>query len=253
MTLDDLAELLVQLDASEYGAKVESKRSDEEYYEAQRKEAGLMDWTSHYGTVIDDNGKVRNDKSVRDTKAWIVRKHLAKIVIDGIRFDKDHLDKLGFADNDHMRELGGLVATYYKRNQIMHRFAIQSMFYDYFRDWTKNNFDRKQFIDKTYSYNMADETYGTAENKFDEDNIKQRRSEFIRFWADHFSGRKDEDFRATYDWEPADEDLEYWIQKDWFDYFEKEPEKFERVVELLINTLDNNKSLKDRFKQCLEL
>ena len=92
MTLDDLAELLVQLDASEYGAKVESNRSDEEYYDAQRKEAGLMDWTSHYGTVIDDNGNVKNDKSVRDTKAWIVRKHLAKIVIDGIRFDKDHLD-----------------------------------------------------------------------------------------------------------------------------------------------------------------
>ena len=252
MTLDDLAQLLVQLDASEYGAKVESNRSDEEYYEAQRKEAGLMDWTSHYGTVIDDNGNVRNDERVRDTKAWIVRKHLAKIVIDGIRFDKDHLDQLGFADNDHMRELGGLVATYYKRNQIMHRFAINSIFYDYFRDWTKNSFDNTMFVDNAHSYDMATKTYGEAENKFNEEAIQQRRSEFVRFWADHFSGRKGEDYRATYNWEPSDKDLEYWIQRDWFDYFEKDPKKFKRVVNMLIDTLDSDPHLKAKFKKCLQ-
>ena len=51
MTLDEFAEILAKLDASEYGRKVEGKSTDDEYYKSQREEAGLMDWTSHYGTV----------------------------------------------------------------------------------------------------------------------------------------------------------------------------------------------------------
>tara|TARA_Y100001937_G_C7120430_1_gene332290 strand:+ start:430 stop:1188 length:759 start_codon:yes stop_codon:yes gene_type:complete len=252
MTLDEFAKILVKLDASNYGCRVESKSTDDEYYNAQREEAGLMDWTSHYGMVVGDDGERKSGLDVRDQQAWIIRKHLAKIVIDGIRFDKDHLDKLGFADNDHMRELGGLVATYYKRNQFMHSFALNSIFYDYFRDWTKNNFDSDQMIDETLTYNMSDGTYAHRSRKFNEESIKKRRSEFIKFWADHFDGRKGEDNRATYNWEPSDEDLKYWIERDWFNYFENDPKRFERVVVMLCETLENNKELKERFKKCVQ-
>jgi len=252
MTLDDFANILEALDASEYGLKVQTKATDDEYYKAQREEAGLMDWTSHYGTVIGDDNKIKNGKDVRDQQAWILRKHLAKIVIDGIRFDKDHLDKLGFADNDHMRELAGLVATYYKRNQFMHNFAMNNIFYDYFRDWTKNNFDSDQVLTDTITYDMADKTYAKRKAPFDNETIRKRRSDFIKFWADHFGGRKGEDYRATYDWEPSDEDLKYWIDRDWFAYFENEPKRFERVVILLCETLKNNSELKEYFKKCLE-
>jgi len=252
MTLDEFAEILAKLDASEYGRKVEGKSTDDEYYKSQREEAGLMDWTSHYGTVVGDDNKIKNGLDVRDQKAWTIRKHLAKIVIDGIRFDKDHLDKLGFADNDHMRELGGLVATYYKRNQFMHNFAMNSIFYDYFRDWTKNNFDSDQVLTDTLTYDMSDKTYAQRKASFNNDAIKYRRSEFIKFWADHFGGRKDEDYRATYDWEPSDDDLKYWIEHDWFAYFENDPKRFERVVVMLCEALENNKELKERFKKCVQ-
>jgi len=250
MDLKEFIKVLEQLDASEYGQMISSDNTDEQYYDAQREKAGLMDWTSNYGTVKDNNTLV-DDKSVRDTDAWKVRKHLAKIVIDGIRFDKDHLDELRFADNDHMRELGGLVATYYKRNQLMHRFAINSIFYDYFRDWTKGDFDNSKFIDETYSYDMATKEYGVNSNKFTNDSIKKRRSEFIRFWADHFGGKQGEDNRATYNWEPSDEDLQYWIEKTWFDYFENNPKRFERVTDMLIKSLENNSDLRARFREAL--
>ena len=91
MDLKEFIKVLEQLDASVYGQMISSDNTDEQYYDAQREKAGLMDWTSNYGTVKDNNTLV-DDKSVRDTDAWKVRKHLAKIVIDGIRFDKDHLE-----------------------------------------------------------------------------------------------------------------------------------------------------------------
>ena len=252
MTLDDFIEILSQLDASKYGELIKGEHSDDEYYKAQRENAGLMDWTSHYGAVK-NNTETVEDKSVRNTKAWKVRKHLAKIVIDGIRFDKDHLNNKEWSDNDHMRELAGLVANYLKHNQLMHRFSIENIFYNYFRDWTKNNFDETKFVDKTLGYDMASGTYGNAKAPFNEESIKKRRSEFIKFWADHFKGRKGEDFRATYDLEPSDEDLSYWIENDWFAYFYNDPKRAERIVEILITAFERNEKLRKRFKQCLEL
>jgi hypothetical protein len=250
MQMDDFLDILEQMDSSDYGMMVKRDHTDQDYFDAQRREAGLMDWTSHFGTLRDGD-TVYNGKDARNTKAWRARKHLAKIVIDGLRFDRDHLDEIAFAENDHMRELGGLVATYYKRNQIMHGFFMHSAFYDYFRDWTKNDFDNSRFIDETLGYNMDTKSYSTATNKFNEENIKNRRSEFIKFWADHFSGKQSEDNRATYNWSPSDEDLEYWIERDWFNYFLNDEKRFDRVADMFIDRIKNNKDLKERLVEAI--